>query len=91
MTILIAQNKDQFVNSLFSPVNGKTYDGYITRKSKTRIDFFALGSDYCINNNGVICSKRKLDNGKTWYSYANTVDWFDGYAQEQEWIKEMRA
>lgn len=89
MRILIAENEAQFINSLFSPINGKTYDGYITRKSRTKVDFFVFGSDYCINKHGVICSKRKLENGKTWYTIANTAGWFDGCKQEQEWIAQI--
>ena len=91
MTILMAQNKDQFINSLFCPINGRTYDGYIARRYKNRIDFFAFGSDYCINKHGVILSKRKLEDGQTWYTIANTQSWFKGYAQEQEWIMEIKT
>ncbi len=68
--INIAKNKDEFLNSLFKPVDGKTYDGYIIRRTKTGVRLFMFGDEFHVNKHAVLCSTMKLPNGKTWYSYA---------------------
>ena len=69
---LFAESNDEVLNSLFKPVNGQTVTN-TAKRYKRQIKLFNMQSELIgvINKYGVICHARKLENGKTWFSYAD--------------------
>lgn len=79
----IANNENEFINSLFNPDG--TCSGYIQKVNKHKIDLWILNKEYTINKFGVLCLRTKLDNGKTWYSYQLDFD----YMSQHEFIDSL--
>ena len=65
----IATTSKQLLDSLFTK---STKNGHVVKSTKNSIFFELVGHKgvLCVNKHGVVCSVRKLDNGKNWYSYA---------------------
>lgn len=75
----IAPDQAAHAKSLTQPVafsDGTTgsYVGYVERRRPSSVDFVWSGKTMTINNQGVICSRSKTSEGKTWYGY--TLDPF---------------
>jgi len=67
---IITRDKASFLESLFKPINGKTADGYVSKRLKNRIVVWLAGKEYTVNAHKVWCNMTKLANGQTWYSHA---------------------
>jgi len=69
-------------------LNGTNYDGFIRKVKKYQIDFFARGKEYTITRRGIIASRTKLADGKTWYSY-QIDDLCESYSAEVDFAADM--
>lgn len=69
MNCTLAPNASTLVESLFTP--GGTPDGFIRKKSKRSVDFFAFGHELTLNTHGVVCHRSKQPDG----------DWPEPYAR----------
>lgn len=87
----IADNKNQFLESLFKPIEGKTYDGYIEKVTRTGrkagVHFWARNKEYTVTPRGVLASRSKDEKGQTWYSY--TLGVFKSYSAECDFCSDM--
>ena len=65
----IATSNKQLLDSLFTK---SSKNGHVVKSTKNSVFFELVGHKgvLCVNKHGVVCSLRKLDNGKNWYSYA---------------------
>lgn len=64
------RNKDAFLATLFQPVNGRTADGYVSKRTPSGVVVWLANKEFMINLNGVWCNMSKLENGRTLYSHA---------------------
>jgi len=85
----LAESESEFMDSLFQ--SGGTCVGYAKRnkKSVTILDM-QRNKVGMINAHGVLCAATKLDNGKTWYSYA-TVKIIGEYKSYMQEVTECKA
>ena len=65
-----AENENEFTDSLFH--SGGTCVGY-ARILKRQVKLFDIKNNHVgtINKNGCLCHHSKLDNGKSWYCFAD--------------------
>lgn len=54
--------------------NNQLFQGFIEKRRKRAVDFQVNGKLYTFNTHGVLCSRRIMDNGKTWYSFCCSND-----------------
>ncbi len=54
--------------------NNQLFQGFIEKRRKRAVDFQVNGKLYTVNTHGVLCSRRIMDNGKTWYSFCCSND-----------------
>jgi len=85
----LAESESEFMDSLFQ--SGGTCVGYAKRnkKSVTILDM-QRNKVGMINAHGVLCAATKLDNGKTWYSYA-TIKIIGEYQSYMQEVTECKA
>lgn len=90
--INLANNQSAMLDSLFTPVNGKTYDGYIEKVTKNKIDFWARGKHYTINKHGVICRRswplKEQGDNRTFYQ-CQIDNLCGGYMAERDFANAM--
>jgi len=88
--LTIAKNAAEYIDSLFHPIDGRTYDGHIVKVKKNSIDLWIRGKDYTLNAYNVLAVRSKGADGKTWYHY-QVDDLFGSRTTEREWGETMLA
>lgn len=81
------------LESLFKPLpHGGTYDGFVIRRTKNTVRFFAVGREYIINKHNVLCAVSKRPDGKEWFSYADfsIQDRIGSYSQVNEFCLSLK-
>lgn len=84
----LANKESQMLESLFKPVSGRTYDGFIRKVKRTSIDFWARGKEYTITRRGLVVARSRTPDGKTWYQY-QIDDLFPTLSLEHEFASAM--
>ena len=67
--MMIANNQDDMLKSLFKPVDGSTFDGFIRKVKRTSVDFWARGKEYTITQRGLIVARSKSPDGKVLFQH----------------------
>ncbi len=52
--------------------NPEAFQGFIERRLKRSVDLTVNNKLYTINTHGVLCSRRRLEDGKVWYSFCSS-------------------
>lgn len=68
--------------------NNQLFQGFIEKRRKRAVDFQVNGKLYTVNTHGVLCSRRIMDDGKTWYSFCCSNDeLFQTLSEERRFAK----
>jgi len=68
---VIVANADAFTETLFKPIEGRTADGYVVKRSKRFCDVWLNGTIYRINGELVWCAPCTFSDGRKGWTYSN--------------------
>lgn len=82
MTIQLAANASEFKGS------PEKFRGFIERRLKRQLDITVGGITYTMNAFGFILHRRKLENGKNWYTFpCSKEQLFERVSEEERWVQ----
>ena len=76
---IIVESKSAYLDTLFQPVNGRTADGYVVRRSARFIELELFGRQYVINRWGVWATGTRKANA---FAFSHDLP-FDSYTRRQ--------